>query len=196
MTATMPDAWMEKAFVSIAQPGGSDMQFEAMTETIDIDMGDKDVEGVPLVSGGRIVKWSPEADTSITLEAYPVEVGTDTGTVGKGFFDLLHDQTVTAPFSITNNHIRQQVRICILWTNDTSVTKATDATAVGYQAMRYVFTNAYITSVKPSFTDGTKKFKVVLKVAPYNKSGASNITMTSCAGTSGSDKLAAISAYT
>ena len=36
--------------------------------------------GIPILNGGRVTKWTPEGDSSITFEAYPLEVGTDTGT--------------------------------------------------------------------------------------------------------------------
>ena len=71
------DAWMEEALVAISIIDGSDVQFAALTETIDFDVGEKDIEGIPLVNGGRVTKWNPEGDTTVTLEAYPLQAGTD-----------------------------------------------------------------------------------------------------------------------
>ena len=79
------DAWMEKCLISISKIGGSDMQFAGITETVDFDLGEKDIEGLVLVNGGRVTKWLPEGDSSVTLEAYPLEAGTDSGVVGNGF---------------------------------------------------------------------------------------------------------------
>ena len=61
------DAWMEECLIAISKIGGSDLTFHALTETVDFDIGDKDIEGVPLVNGGRVTKWTPEADSTITF---------------------------------------------------------------------------------------------------------------------------------
>ena len=87
------DSWMETCLISISIIGGSDIQFAGITETCDFDIGEKDIEGIPLVNGGRMTKWNPESDSTITFEAYPLEAGTDTGAVGHGFFDLLQSKT-------------------------------------------------------------------------------------------------------
>ena len=61
------------------------MQFSSIVETADFDIGEKDIEGLALVNGGRVTKYIPEGDSSITFEVYPMEAG-----AGEGFFDLLH----------------------------------------------------------------------------------------------------------
>ncbi len=48
----IPDSWSETAFVSIAIKSGSWQTFQALTETIDVDMGEKAVEWVPDIAGG------------------------------------------------------------------------------------------------------------------------------------------------
>lgn len=83
------DAWMETCLIGISKIAGEEVQFAGLTETVDLDMGEKDIEGVPLVNGGRVTKWTPEGDSSITLEAYPLQAG-----AGYGFFDLLHSDDV------------------------------------------------------------------------------------------------------
>jgi len=40
------DAWQETCLVAISAQGGSDVAFQALTETVDIDNGEKDIEGV------------------------------------------------------------------------------------------------------------------------------------------------------
>ncbi len=83
------DAWIETCLIGIAKIGGEEVQFSSITETSDFDIGEKDIEGMALVNGGRVTKWSPEGDSTITFEAYPLEAG-----AGEGFFDLLHDEDV------------------------------------------------------------------------------------------------------
>jgi len=191
------DAWMETCLVSIAAQAGTDIPFQALTETVDIDLGEKDIEGVPLVNGGRVTKWTPEGDTSITLEAYPLEAGNDdisAATAGTGFFDLLHVEDTSQPAVITNSRTRNKYRIAIMWTDDTAVTNAASAVATtASTAMRVTAANGYITSVKPSFTDGILKFTIVFKVAAFTKAAAGQILMESCDATA---SLTALQSYT
>lgn len=190
------DAWMEKCLVSIAAQSGTDIPFQALTETVDIDTGEKDIEGMALVNGGRVTKITPEGDTSITLEAYPVEAGSgdiSAATAGAGFFDLLHAEDTTEPTVITNTTARSKYRLAVLWTEDTTVTNASSAITGASTALRFVGANGYITSVKPSFTDGILKFTIVFKVAAFTKAGASQIMMESTDGTA---SMTALQSYT
>jgi len=79
------DAWMEECLVGISVIAGEEVQFASIIQTVDLDIGEKDIEGLALVNGGRVTKWTPEGDSTITFEAYPLETG-----AGEGFFDLLH----------------------------------------------------------------------------------------------------------
>jgi len=193
MAGNNPDAWLETALVAISAQGGSNVQFASLTETIDIDTGEKQFDVITNVGGGRIAKWTPETETTITLEAYPLEAGTDTGTTGKGFFDLLHSADTSQPVTISNTRTRSKYRIAILWTTDTSATDATAAISSPYLALRFVAADGYFVSVKPSFTDGILKFTIVYKVPPFDKSGNSNIKMESVDGTA---TLSALASYT
>ncbi len=84
------DAWMEKCLIGISVIAGEEVQFASVAETADFDIGEKDIEGLALVNGGRMTKHNPEGDSTITFEAYPLEAGG-----GDGFFDMLHgNQTV------------------------------------------------------------------------------------------------------
>ena len=190
------DAWMEKCLISIAVEGGSDVQFATLTETVDFDLGEKDIEGIALVNGGRVTQWSPEGDSTITFEAYPLEAGTTTGTAAKGFFDLLYTKDATAPIRISTDHKRNKHRVLVLWTNDATVTTAQSATTNTHSAKRFGFANVHFTSVKPSFTDGILKYTVTGKCTPFDKAAVANKIYESCAGADGTDILPAIAAYT
>jgi hypothetical protein len=190
------DAWMETCLIAIAKVAGSDLAFAGLTETVDVDLGEKDIEGIPLVNGGRVTKWNPEGDSSITFEAYPLQAGTDTGATGKGFFDLLHTVDASVPIRIVNDRNRSKYRVLVLWTNDPTVTTAQAITTANYSALRIGLADGHFTSVKPSFTDGILKFTVTYKCAAFDKAGAANVMIESCAGTVGGDILPAIAAYT
>lgn len=190
------DGWMETCLIGISKIGGSDIQFAALTETVDFDIGEKDIEGVALVNGGRITKWSPEGDSSITFEAYPLEAGTQTGTTGNGFFDLLHSVDASTPLRISNDRNRDKYRVLVMWTNDSGVTTAQSITTDTHSALRIGMADGHFTSVKPSFTDGILKYTITYKVVAFDKAGNSNIMMESCAGADGTDILPAIASYT
>jgi len=181
-----PDAWTETALLSISKSGGDEIQFYTLTETIDITVGNKDFDVIANLAGGRIVKFTPQEPMEITLEAYPVEAGTDTGTTGKGFFDLLWggiQSDATQPISLSADRTREKHRMVILWTDDTSVTDATSDINLNQAGLRIIAKNGYCTSVNPSFTDGILKFTVTYKFPPFDKDGNPNIEVQSTDGT-------------
>jgi len=197
MTAVaVDDAWMETCLIAISKIGGSDIQFAGLTETVDVDLGEKDIEGIPLVNGGRVTKWSPEGDSSITFEAYPMEAGTDTGAAAKGFFDLMHSVDAAVPIRIANDRNRDKYRVLVIWTNDPTVTTGQAVTTNTYSALRIGLADGHFTSVKPSFTDGILKFTVTYKCAAFDKSAVANVMIESAAGTTAGDILPAIAGYT
>lgn len=325
------DAWMETCLIGIAKIDKEEVQFASVAETTDFDIGEKDIEGLTLANGGRVTKISPEGETSITFEAYPMEAG-----AGEGFFDLMHadrvillgattatsanklvdtsenfstrgvkvgdkiknitdttyavvtavdsatqlsisgdimtsgesyqitdtievvagttdgttasklvdstenftnrnvavgdkirnttDDTeaiVTAidsatilsisadvmasgedyiitesPMRVISNRIRTKYRVLALFTDKTTAVKAGEAIANTYNALRLGFAGGHFTSVKPSFTEGILKFTIIYKCAAFDKSGAGNVMMESCAAGGGSDALPAIADYT
>jgi len=189
------DTWSETAFVSISKIGGSDVEFATITETVDVDFGNKEFDVINTLKGGRLVKFNPQEPSTVTLEAYPIEAGTASGTEGKGFMDLLYASDATQPLSINFDRTRTKVRIAILWTDDTNVTTATDAISEGSNALRIVLKNGYVTSAKPSFTDGILKYNVTIKCPAFDKSANPNGLIESTDGST-SAILAELSAYT
>ena len=194
--AAVEDAWMETCLIAISIAGGSDIQFAGLTETVDFDIGEKDIEGIPLTNGGRVTNWTPEGDSSITFEAYPLEAGTDTGTTGKGFFDLMHSVDSSVPIRITNDRNRDKYRVLVLWTNDSTVTTAQETTTNTYSALRIGMADGHFKSVKPNFTEGILKYTIIYKTTAFDKSAAGNVMIESCAGTTAGDILPTIAAYT
>jgi len=189
----LPDTWSEQALVAIAAQSGSDMAFQAITETVDIDIGDKDFDVIATLSGGRLVKFTPQEPTSITLEAYPVYAGTKSGTTGQGFFDLMNTADTAQPLDIDADRVRSKYRLAICWTDDTTQTTANGAVASAKYGLRVVAADGFFTSVKPSFTDGVLKFTVTYKVPPFDSTGTANIAIQS---TDNSAALTALQSYT
>lgn len=170
-------AWSETALVTItkyAASGGTDVNFHAITETIDIDMGDKDIEQLVAVGGGRLIKKVPQEITTITFEGYPVDINSASGS---GVSQMFEGGTwdTTQPLTADSSRLRDLFRVAILWTDDTSVTSATAATGSTTNSYRITFAHCWMTSMKPSFTDGVLKFTFSFKVAPFNRFGISQI---------------------
>lgn len=197
MTAVaVDDAWMETCLIAISKIGGSDLAFAGITETVDFDIGSKDIEGIPLVNGGRVQKWTPEGDSSVTFEAYPIQAGTDTGSTGLGLFDLMHSVDAAVPIRVSNDRNRDKYRVLVLWTNDATATTAQSTTAANYWALRIGLAEGHFTSVKPSFTDGILKWTATYKTTAFDKAAVANVIMESAAGSAAGDVLPAVASYT
>ena len=194
-----PDTWSEVAKIAIAAQAGADVPFEAITETVDIDIGNKDFDVIATLSGGRLVKYTPQEPTTITLEAYPVEAGTSSGTTGKGFFDLLNSADTSQPITVSVDHARNKYRLAVLWSdailNTTGVNAEGQIVSPTNSCLRVVASDGYFTSVKPSYTDGILKFTVTYKVPPFDKNGAANVKIESLDGSS-TATLTALASYT
>jgi len=193
--ATVPDTWSETCRVAIAGVGKTDVQFASITETVDISIGDKEFDAIATVRGGRLVKFTPEEPTEITLEAYPLAVGTPTGTAGTGFFDLIHTASTTTPFSVFSDHTRDKYRMALLWCTDETKNPGSLIASPAAAALRVVAANGYFTSVKPSFTDGVLKFSVKFKAPPFDKDASANIKFESIDGST-TATLATLATFT
>lgn len=170
-------AWSETALVAIAYYGNgaqssNDMQFATVTETIDIDMGDKDIDQVASVAGGRLVKKVPQDITTITLEVYPLDIDAKGGTgASQMFHDLSSNWDASEPMDQNATRNRDLFRVAILWTDDTTATTGNGATAASKNAYRIIFAHCYCTGYKPAFTDGVLKVTLTFKVPAFNPNG-------------------------
>ena len=190
---TYVETWSERCKVSFAgETVKTEMAFEALTETVDIDLADKDIEAIATTSGGRLVKYTPQDITTVTIEAYPLEAGSVTGSTGYGFFDMMNTVDATQPVVVSIDHQRTRYRICVLWTNDTANTGAWKGVVSGKKALRFVGCG-FITGAKPSFTDGVLKWTVTMKIPPFKKDYTKpNMKIESCDATA---TLAAVSTF-
>jgi len=195
---TAPDAWKEFCLIGIipeaypaAAGGGTELAFAGMTEDITgIDWGEKDIEGMALTNGGRVVKNTPMSDESITLKMYPVDTLLDSANVAEGLAQLFHPQSaedVTQP-SVANNTIyRRRFGIILLWAKTLPATAGAIPTD-SMNAYRIQIVNAYMTSYKLNYDDKLLSAEVTFKWAPFQKDASSNKREES---TDGSEYLAA-----
>ena len=178
------DSWKEFCLIGIipqAYPtgagGGSEIAFAGFTEDITaLDFGDRDIEGVPLVNGGRVIKCNPMDDESITLKVYQVDALLDTSDVANGVAQLMHPQTTedaTQPVLVDNTVNRRKFGIIILWAETLPAT-AGAIPAESKKAYRIQIVNAYMTSYKPNYDDKMLSAEVTFKWAPFQKDASSN----------------------
>ena len=168
------DTWTETCLIEITKKDDSPVQFAAITETVDIDQGDKDIEQIANLKGGRILKYVPQEITTITFEGYPLDVDSAGGTgVSQMFQGYTWD--TTEPMITKSSITRDKFQVAILWTNDTAATTASGTTSTTTDAYRWWATNCRMVSCKPSFTDGVLKFTFAFKVAPFDRTGTAQI---------------------
>lgn len=184
------DAWMEEALVTITEQGGSDIEYAAFTENIDPSPGAKDIEGIPLVNGGRVTRYVPEEDTEISLEMYPLEASSP------GPWGLQHGADGTEPELVSASRTRNKHRLAILWTEDATVTSAADQPGTASAGLRISYAEGYFTNVDYEFTgDKIMKVTATFKVVPFDKDGDANYQIESQEG-DGANQITALSAYT
>ena len=168
-------AFSETALIEICPLGGDPKNYASLVETIDIDEGDKDMEQIVTLSGGRLYKKIPQAETTITFEGYPI--GTDPAYGPSQFFagitNTVYDTAAAVQNYATRN--RNLFRVTILWTTDTTCTTAGGNISTGTNGYRYSVAHCLMTSCKKSFTDGVLKFTFSFKVPAFNKNGISHI---------------------
>lgn len=179
---TAPDAFSEVCLINL-NDGTTDSSLHPIVGTVEISQGDKPVEHIATLSGGRLRKLLPEEDTEITFEAYPIGIGDKDATSQDGLDLFFHGGTDSvAAFSVSSSLTRTVFTVTIMFTDGTA-TSATNSVLSGNYALRYNFANCDMTSCKPSFTDGILTATYVFKCAPRNKAGTSNITEESTDGT-------------
>ena len=175
-------AWSETCLIGITEKGGSEIQFASLIETVDVDMGDKDVEVIANLKGGRVIKKVPQGEITITFEGYPILTNS---TTPKGFSELFHSPETwdtTEPLQVSGSLRRDLYRVSILWSTG-SETTASAASTASSTALRFVAANCYCTQWKPSFTDGILKATLAFKLAPFNRIGVSQWIEQSTDGT-------------
>lgn len=190
-----PDMWSETAKVAFSAQGGSDVQFDTITSTVDITFGEKGFDVIATLKGGRLVKFTPQEPTEITLEAYPVEAGTNTGTTGNGFFDLLHTTDTSQPIVIPVDRTRTKYRAIIMWTDDTTANAEDVISSPTNSALRIVAADGFFIKADPSMTDGEVKWTVMHRTPPFDKSANANVKVESINGID-TATLIAVPSYT
>jgi len=186
MTTAVPESWDERCLITVFRDGDeiNGFNFHAYTEDITgLDFGDKDIEGVPLTSGGRIAKPIPMADETVTMKVYP----TNTDLADGGFVQLFHPQggvagtaasggadDIVEPFVVTNTTYRIKHMVAFLWSTNLPTLSATVLPQPGAPSYRIQVINAYMTSLKPNYDDKIKSAELSFKWVPFDRDGTGN----------------------
>lgn len=177
MTAAVPDIWQERCLVGLIPDGGSEIAFAGIMEDItSVDWGEKDIEGMATLSGGRLVGFTPMTDESITIKVWPVSAGIDSESTATGIAQLFHPQSTadsTEPIAVDNRIDRQKFGLILLWATTLPATAGAQ-NAAGTNAFRIQVINAYMTSYKPDYSDKRLSAEVTFKWTPVDKSGNRN----------------------
>lgn len=197
-TAMLTESWQETALLSLMD-GSTAYNFALITESYELNTGEKQIEGLATVSGGRIAKWTPEGDTEFSAKIVPIGVGTDDANWGlEGFWAKFQPASTVGgtynsnPAVVQNSRFRKTWTVAIMQTSGTYPANATLANAASSDAKRFAMRNAYIVKCTEAFgtSDGTTG-EVIIKCPAFNKAGSSNVQFASTA--SGSSALAVLS---
>lgn len=182
---TTPESWQEIAILTM-DDGTTKTNFALITESFEINGGEKGIEGLPLVNGGRIAKLSPETDTEFTAKIIPLGVAVTTETTATGFWQRFQPQAtpdVTQPLRALNSRLRNKYTVAVVWSTQTQA-DAMAASTANAVALRFAMRNAYITKLTHSFTtsDGLMA-DITFKCPAFGKDGTANVQMESTDGT-------------
>lgn len=121
------DAWQRTAYISVESSSTVKMQYEALSETIEIDMSERDIDKIDLLNLGQITKHGQPGICTITIDGYPIQAGTSDpakgtikGGLATGYFEVFanagHSST-SQPLDLDMSNTLTRYRVAILWTD-------------------------------------------------------------------------------
>lgn len=180
-TTGSENAWQRQCLIEVTD-GTSTMAMEAMTETVDIDTGERDLDNIGVLNLGQIPKHGIIGITTVTFEGYARQSGSPATGTGTGFWDIFANKPVvdaSQPLSIALSNTLTRYRVSILWTDDAAATTGGGATATSTNGRRFVIGDCFCVSCKEDYTDGILKETLSFKGIAFNTAGTSNIKMES-----------------
>lgn len=170
-------AWQERAFVTITEKGGDDIDFHSFMSEMSWSGGSKGVEGQPLMNGGRLTQYSAQEDFEFSATLYLTGVSPDEGSGISAYFHGSADQldSTTGQYEYETTLNRSDFRIAVLFTDDSNVTSGVDEVASGQSAYRWICTGAKLTDYEQSFDDQTLQVEVTFTIPPFDATGASRV---------------------
>lgn len=199
-----PPSWMERCLATIDRYDSTDTAELAGIldrSSFEMNIGDKPVTGVPVLTGGRFYKYDSIEDTDLSFDLYVKDLSLAQGSLDLLFFGTAGGVLPSgSKIQHTFTHERLKCRLVITFTNDPRVTTATgllneqDAGTEEYAARRHIFADAFITSYKANMGDHVLKFSPTIMVPPFDSAGDANYRFESLLGDS-ADELDALNDY-
>jgi len=176
-------AWYDKAYISVSEKGGSEVQLRSKTTSLSITGGDFDIEGIETF-GGKVKRIGTREDIEITFDGIPTSL--------QDFDWMFHGASNTAT-SITSSSVKDY-RVTILWTDQSGVTAATQAINTSSEAYREIYAEANLISLEKNMDAGEHlTATMTFKLAYEDEDGSINFKKEMC-GTS--SDLSAVPSYT
>ncbi len=176
------DAWQRHALITV-EDGTTAVQIHALTSSINIEGGERDIDTIPLFNLGQVVKHGPAGMVTVTFEGYALAAGTNAAGVATGFFDLFAQKPAMDASDVTGGGTeivttvdRTRYRIAILWTNDASATAGVTLVTSGnsYAGIRFLLADCFCTAHTADFTDGVLKTTLTFKGPAIDKAAVGN----------------------
>ncbi len=121
VTTGSEDAWQIRAAISV-DDGTNHMVLQALTEEIESDLSERELDKIDLLDDNQIPKHGGLAVATITVKGYPLYAGTAQRGQAEGYWDIFADKpTMDNAQPLTNviTNTRTRYRIAILMTNET-----------------------------------------------------------------------------
>lgn len=183
MAITTNESWYDHTYISVAVEAGSEVQLRSKTTSLNITGGNFDIESSDTF-GGKIKRVGTREDFEISFDGIPVSL--------QDFDWMFHGASNTAT-SITSSSI-SDYRVTLLWTDQASVTSATQVIATASEAYRELYAECNLVSLEKSQSaDENLVASLSFKTAFEDKAGSVNFKKEMCDTTSG---LTSASAYT
>ncbi|KKL90495.1 hypothetical protein LCGC14_1904150 [marine sediment metagenome] len=181
------DAWQRDCAITIevsdeaASPALKKVQLQAITSSVNIEGGERDIDTIPLFNLGQVVKHGPAGMVTVTFEGYCLAAGTASTGDADGVWDIYAEY----PLKDTSDPIttalllaeRNRARVSILWSNDSGGTTGTSAVTSGntYAGIRFMIADCFCTAHTMDFTDGILKFTLTFKGPAIDKAAVGNV---------------------
>lgn len=188
--------WSEVALVSIAEEGGSDVEFAGLTTSIRISEGGKPCDQVAFLDASKGVVRNPAGPIEISFEGYPLDADATDGTGIIQGYDSQQTRDTTDPFVVDSGKRRDRHRVAILLTDDDNASSGAGTHTASTNALRYILANAYITSHDWEFTGDGLKITFTFWAPALDADGNSNRRVESVDGAVTTGVLTTLQSYT
>jgi len=184
MALTENEAWYDEAYISVSAVGGAENQLRAKTTSLGVSGGNFDIESIQTFSG-KIKKVGTREDLEISFDAIPIS--------HQDFDWMFHGLLTNTATSITSSTVTDY-RVSMLWTDEDSVTDATQAIVTASEAYREMYVDCNLVSLEKNMDAGEHLTATLVFKCPFeDTAGSINFIKEACDTT---NALTSASSYT